>query len=484
MEEKTAKIPSLKEFKKNHKEKEAQSKRSRSMQTKKQLERDTVRKSREQDLKTPRDDGRRKTDERVRERSPKSQSKRPARALEPTRRSSSQGSTPKRRTESDSRTYARDRIQSERRERPIETASRESTRRESEPLRQYRSQRSAVPQSRERAPQQNVRRPAERKGTASSRVPSKNTKPVKKPQKPKKPLSPMARKVRNIMVYVAIILAVLIIAVVLSLTVLFKTEQISVSGNQMYSAEEIIEASGLKKGENIFTANKAAASERIEKAYPYIEEADVYFAIPDTIKIDIKMASPSYMVESSNGFYVVSDKGKVLELSATDDEAEVPIIEGVTALPKNPGEYLEYGSDRVSRALEEIFSAFKSLGSKNITAVNVESKDETVKLKYVYDDRIVVYLGTPDNIYYKIHTADTIIKEKLDVNGSKPVGELDVSKSYETKKSYFNEYSILADNVAPTVVATEATEASENQYYSAEETYSEDTYYANEYLYE
>ncbi len=455
MEEKTAKIPSLKEFKETRKEKDAQRERSQSMQTKREMERNAQRHSHDNG-RTPQESGRRKSEGNVNRTSRPPQPKRPPRQQAKVNSQNAQRENPQRRREAESRTYVRDRLNEEKTQKRPPSPPRESYHRESEPLRQYRSQR-GTPQRGERVPQNLNRRPPQSRGAV------KNTKPPQKQRKPKKPLSPKARKLRNILIYAGIILGVLLIALVLSLTVLFKTEQIVVSGNEMYSSEEIIEASGLNIGENIFTANKAAAAERIEKTYPYVEEANVYFTIPDSINIEIKMASPSYMVESSSGFYIVSEKGKVLEVSATDDEAAVPVIEGVAVSPKSPGEHLEYGSDTVTKALQEIFSAFKSLGCKDITAVNVETKDDTVKLRYVYDDRIVVYLGNPDHIYHKIHTANTIIKEKLDVDGSKPVGELDVSRSFETKKSYFNEYSILADNVAPpnTTAPEETTEAEE-----------------------
>lgn len=488
MEDKTAKIPSLKEFKESRKEKDAQRERSQSMQTKKQMQRSITKGSGGVEKRSPREASRRKPENETDARTRQAERSRAQRQSPPGRRPAPPREAPQRR-EAEQRTYVRDRLQEEKRQkRPSAPVTetyppRETARRESEPLRQYRSQRGNPPPRRERVPQNANRRPPQ-----SSRPQTKRTVP-QKPKKPKKPLSPKARKLRNILVYAGIILVVLIIALVLSLTVLFRTEQIVVSGNEIYTAEEIIEVSGLSRGQNIFTANKSAAAERIEKACPYIEKADVYFVVPDAIKIDVKMATPSYMVESQTGLLVVSDMGKVLEFAATDDEAAIPVVEGASVAPKSPGEYLEYSSDTVTTAMQEVFSAFKALNCKNITAVNIEEKEDSIKLRYVYDGRIVVYLGTPDRIYHKIHTADTIIREKLDVGGSKPVGELDVSRSYDTKKSYFNEYSILADNVAPpaTTAKTEVTETTETPNYDSyyvDDTPPENTDYGDGYAYE
>ena len=445
MEEKTAKIPSLKEFKESRKERDAHTQRSSSMQTKKQMQK-SIDKNKVSEKKRP-SESRRPSSDSGRTRTNHTAQNRKDAHPDRTPRVSAQGAVPPRakdsqRTEAP-RTYARDRLSSKD---SGESRSR-SARSADAPLRQYRSSNGLKP-----------RRSVSSERRGPTPVPSN-----KPPQKPKKPLSPMARKFRSYLVYASIILVVVLIGAVLSLTVLFKTENIVVSGTDVYSAKDIIDASGLILGDNIFTAPKGRASDRIEKKFTDIEEAKVTFSIPDTIKIHITMAKPAYVIEGTAGYYLVSDMGKVLSVSATDDEAEVPLIEGVSAQSRVPGEYVEYQDDIATTSLQEMFRAFRELECEKITIVNVETtKGGTLKFRYVYDDRIVVYLGTPDNLSYKIHAADTILKEKIDVNDSSVAGTLDASSCYETKKCYFNEYSILPDSVPPTTSATEATEATEN----------------------
>ena len=76
-------------------------------------------------------------------------------------------------------------------------------------------------------------------------------------------------------------------------------------------------------------------------------------------------------------------------------------------------------------------------------------------IENVYDDRIVVYMGLPEHIDYKVQTAHTVIKEKIDVGGSMIAGDLDVSMCYDTMKSYFNQYTLLSPHVTATEPATE-----------------------------
>ncbi len=445
MEEKTAKIPSLKEFKESRKERDAHTQRSSSMQTKKQMQKSIDKNKTTEKNKAKPSDNKRTSSSQMRDRSVQSGTRntRPdERRIQERGRTGASRSNPHSTPKRDApRTYARDRLHSSDNGNTSRSAHSADA-----PLKQYRSG-NASP--RRRGADAQVRRP----------TPVPSQKPA---AKAKRPLSPAARKFRGYLIYAAIILVVVLVGGVLSLTVLFKTENIVVSGTDVYSAEDIIDASGLILGDNIFTAPKGRAADRIEKKFTDIEEAKVTFSIPDTIKINITMANPAYVIEGSSGYYVVSDMGKVLSVCATDDEAEVPLIEGVSAQNRVPGEYVEYSDDIVTTSLQEIFRAFREFSCEKITIVNVETtKGGTLKFRYVYDDRIVVYLGTPDNLTYKIHAADAILKEKIDVNDSSVAGTLDASGCYETKKCYFNEYSILPDSVPPATSATEATEATE-----------------------
>lgn len=284
------------------------------------------------------------------------------------------------------------------------------------------------------------------KGSSGGNPPSGNGR--KSAKKQRRPISPKARRVRRTVINVGLCLAVILIGVILSLTVWFKTETITVNGAGDIPKNEIIAASGLKIGENIFTAPKGKAEEKLERVFPYIKQAEIKAVFPNGISIDITMASPACVIEGLGGYYIVSEEGKVLEVSATADEIEAPVIEGVNVGGKVAGDYVEYGSSIVDEALKEMFTAFDELGCTEITAINISADEDTVEIKYVHDNRIVVYLGIPEHITYKIQTAHTIITEKIDTGGTMIAGDLDVSMCHDNMKSYFNQYTLLSPNSA------------------------------------
>ncbi|MBQ0098025.1 MAG: FtsQ-type POTRA domain-containing protein [Oscillospiraceae bacterium] len=282
----------------------------------------------------------------------------------------------------------------------------------------------------------------ERKEKRQERKRASAEKKIAKKQAPKKPKTPLQRKIRRIVSCCVIVAVVLCACVVLSLTVLFKTENYEVIGNTLSSESEIISACPIKKGENIFLSAKGYAEREIKKKFPYIEDVKISAKIPDTITINITEAVPSYIVKiSDKEYFVVSSKGRILEKTEDISKINLPIFIGPTAKTAEVGSYIEYEDDTIVEIIENISTIFSDNGYQGITEIDASNPAE---LSFTYDNRIKVKLGMPEDLSYKIRTAMTIITEKIDVNKANKVeGELDVSRCNETKKSYFNEKPLL-----------------------------------------
>ncbi len=72
-------------------------------------------------------------------------------------------------------------------------------------------------------------------------------------------------------------------AIVGALVLFFKVDTISVSGNDRYSRETILAASGVSEGDNLFLLNKYDAAARITEALPYVESVSILRGLPSTI---------------------------------------------------------------------------------------------------------------------------------------------------------------------------------------------------------
>lgn len=268
----------------------------------------------------------------------------------------------------------------------------------------------------------------------------------------KKSLTSTQIKHRRIALYSSIFAAVLIIGVILSLTVLFKTEKIEVVGDKYYDEKQIIAFSGVEYQENIFMGAMYNTSDKIVKNLSYIENASVSFNIPDTITITVVDATPSYVIPNGNGYLLVSSKGRILE-EISENKDKLPELTCGDIKTTEVGQYVSFSDANVPDILEDVSQSLINNKVKNITGFDVT---DTANIKLVYDGRIDINIGLPDDIDYKIRTAMTIINEKLDPNNTGLVaGTLDVSACGTSKISHYKPAA--TQPTAATQVTTQAT---------------------------
>lgn len=263
---------------------------------------------------------------------------------------------------------------------------------------------------------------------------------VKRKKAQPKPLSPKQRRARRIAAYIALIAVVIIVGVILSLTVLFKTESIEVKGNKYYDESKIINLSGVREGDNIFMASMFADTNKIVEELPYIREADVSFNIPNGLVITVKNEAPYYSLQSEGKYYLVSKDNRLLE-QIEKKPKKLMFIDAPKLKSSEIGDYVKFEKQRYTTALDEIIASIKKNKISDITSISVKDIDN---ITITYDNRILIKLGVPDSIDYKIRTAFAIINNKLDPSKTKTImGILDVSNcNTGTKKSYFREVEI------------------------------------------
>lgn len=266
--------------------------------------------------------------------------------------------------------------------------------------------------------------------------------------KPASELTPKQRKIRRILSYISVFLVIVIFAVVLSLTVMFRTTDIVVEANGApYTNEQIIETSGLSMGENIFMAKRKAAVKNLVDTYPYIEAAEVTFRIPGTQIIKITAAKPSYQVQFSGGYAVVSENSRILEIDKKQKN-NIPLLKGLKLNETKPGEYINFEKSSTKQILDEVVKNINDNEVSNIYGIDISN---AANISLNYDNRITILLGLPEDVGYKLRTAKAIIHQKLSATDA---GTLDVSlANSDRRSSYFT--PIYSDTVSlPDTVST------------------------------
>ncbi|MBQ1389083.1 MAG: FtsQ-type POTRA domain-containing protein [Clostridia bacterium] len=268
-------------------------------------------------------------------------------------------------------------------------------------------------------------------------------------------LTPKQRKIRRYLSYGAVFVLITGIALILSLTVLFRTTEIRIETSHLpYTNEEIIETSGLSFSDNIFLAKRKAAEKKLIETYPYVEDVEVTFKIPGTQIIRITAAIPSYQVQFSGGFAVLSGNGRILEVNE-GQRAEVPLLKGFKLYQTTPGEYITFENTTTKTILDDVVQNINENEMPSIYGIDISN---SANIELNYDNRITIILGLPEDVGYKLRTAKAIITQELAATDK---GTLDVSLSNSDRhSSYFT--PIYSDTVSAPK-QTESSQASESE---------------------
>ena len=221
--------------------------------------------------------------------------------------------------------------------------------------------------------------------------------------------------------YVFALLLVLAVGIGLSLTVFFRIESIVTEGSSRYSDAEIIEASGIETGDNLFRIGKSAIEKSLVEGFPYIESVKIRRSLPNLILITVTEAVPEASIETESGHLLLSKSGRVLEDDVPVTPDGWPRVIGFDVNGAAPGSYLPESEAERYALLMELQEAIRAEELKNIVAIDLT---DTLELWLLYDGRIAIGLGSKADIVYKIRSAKNVVDSSTD---GYTVGLIDVT---------------------------------------------------------
>lgn len=232
----------------------------------------------------------------------------------------------------------------------------------------------------------------------------------------------------------------------LSTTVFFNVEHITVSGASNYTADEIIEASGIKAGDNLVRTSTDKCAEQIESRLVYIENAKVTRSFPSTLVITVEASVPAANFICDDYILLISGGGKVLD-KIQEEKAGLLDFTGTDPMPDLiPGAMFQSSDEHKDNAVKKLMEYFAANGSENITLVDVTDRSE---ISYTYDNRITVKIGSINDLEYKMKFSEEIITTKI---GEKTEGVLTIlsdssGASFLDKESLENNARIYGENM-------------------------------------
>lgn len=252
---------------------------------------------------------------------------------------------------------------------------------------------------RSRPANRNTERPVRRSGA----TPPGEQRPARKSQSARK------RK-RGGGIFLRLVTMFIIVAVfILGVAIFFKVTDIVVQGNSLYAAEDVIQASGIEKGDNLMTMNKASAAGKIMAVLPYVEQVHISRVLPGTVVLDIRESDAAYAVQAEDGTsWLINSSGKVLEQASTS-AAEYPKLTGVTAQSPAPGSQIVTEQTENLAAAKEVLEQLENTEYlAQITEINVEKPYDII---LEYGTQYEIRLGGSDEMAYKIQYLSSVIKQ-------------------------------------------------------------------------
>ena len=241
------------------------------------------------------------------------------------------------------------------------------------------------------------------------------------------------------------------VALTVGATVFFRVEAVTISGNLRYSQEEILAASGIKMGDNLYGLNKVKIDRNIRTSLPYIGDLTIDRALPSTIVIKVTeweavaqllvpeadhaaAAREELAAEDSKGEapalaqepWLINVKGKLLEPAPADSRAIA--VTGLAPVAPQAGDMVEVPKSEGTKlsALTSLLEAVQEAGlTGQVSAVRLSSTQLTLR----YLDRFDVKMRLNADFSYDLRLMETVrlqIEEKYSVDAA---GSIDLTQS-------------------------------------------------------
>lgn len=250
-------------------------------------------------------------------------------------------------------------------------------------------------------------------------------------------------------------LLILCVGAVLTLTVFFHISNYEIKGNSRYTAQEIIDASGIAKGENLFLCKTEQAAGRIQEKLPYVDTVTIRRKLPDKLVITVEEAQLKLAVQQGNAWLVMTGGGKVLEIGATELPQGAAELKGVAVKSASPGKQAvfppkmqqaetatqagestqageEGGQSLEKTVLDHLLQAARQAGLADMTQIDLTNLND---IRVTWRGRIVLLLGEDEHLAQKMGLGLEVIARQ-DADGTEKKGSINLTIP---KKAFFSE---------------------------------------------
>ena len=217
--------------------------------------------------------------------------------------------------------------------------------------------------------------------------------------------------------------AVAIVAAIFVMSVFFRVSDIQVKGNVHYTPEEIIRASAIEEGDNLFFFDRIATISRALSKLPYIEDISVERRLPNKVIITVEESSALAYLELGDEQWTLDHRCKVLGKAAEGETGTLIPVVGIRPGTLMIGEQMET-EDQDKDEVEYLAAVLDQIEARGLTEhiTQIDFSDPQSP-EFRYEDRYTVVLGPESGLEHKFGMFVTVL-EKLKAGD---VGVIDIS---------------------------------------------------------
>ncbi len=164
------------------------------------------------------------------------------------------------------------------------------------------------------------------------------------------------------------LLSVLLIcaAILVAMTLFFRVDEIVVTGQKRYTAEEIRAASGVELGSNLYVLNKYDIVRAILGELPYIEDIRINRKLPDTLLIEVHESGRPFALVQEGSAWLISSSGKIVEQLPEKEAGQYGRISGCELLAPSVGTDIALATEYAAQETS-LLALLKALDAAGLT---------------------------------------------------------------------------------------------------------------------
>lgn len=210
---------------------------------------------------------------------------------------------------------------------------------------------------------------------------------------------------------------------VVALTLFFRVDTIVVTGAERYSEQEILDATGIEQGDNLYLMNKNEVAGRMVTELPYLRSVRINRKLPDTLLIEVEECSTPLAVIQDGYAWLVSPgdraggKIKIVEQLEASAAGDYGVIDGCALLAPTVGGQLAMATEYVSQqeSLVALLLALESEGM--LDQVDAIHLGDLSTLSMDYAGRFTVEMTYGADYGYKLRAlAATLARDEIQDN--------------------------------------------------------------------